>query len=331
MAVLIAGAGAIGGTTAAVLAREDVVLVDPWYENVEAIRRHGLAVTIDGERRAVRARALYPDELRGTYDIVMLACKSYDTAWTVRALEPHLAPGGVIVSLQNGINEDLIAALVGAERTVGCVVHYNAEMPEPGHAVRFSPSRWRSYTVSRNEAVAALLGAETTDDIFGALWAKLAVNCMINALTAACGLDTAELWSSPVGRSLMLMLGAEAAAVARAQGREMQPIHLIATGTDMPAELLLSGKAEEAMAAEGEARLAASTRGRRMRTSMLQDIGKRRRPEIDHLNGYVVREGTRLGVATPANAAVGDLLRAVAAGDRPQDRAHLERVLSGLR
>jgi 2-dehydropantoate 2-reductase len=248
----------------------------------------------------------------------------------LRALLPYLAEDGVVVSLQNGINEDRITELAGAERTVGCVVHYNAAMPEPGHAVRFSPPRWRSYTVG-DERVAALLGAEVTGDIFGALWAKLAVNCMINALTASCGLDTALLWSSPVGRQLMLRLAAEAAGVARAQGREMQPIHLIATGVDLPADALLEGRAEPAMAAEGEARLAASTRGRRMQTSMLQDIGKRRRPEIDYINGYVVREGERLRVATPANAAVTALLRAVAAGDEPQDPAHLDRLLSDLR
>ncbi len=328
--ILVAGAGAIGGTTAGALLRSghDVVLVDGWYENVEAIRRDGLAVTVDGSRSVVPVRALYPDELAGRADLVLLCCKSYDTAATVRAIEPFLAEDGAIVSLQNGINEDLIASIVGRSRTIGCVVHYSAGMPEPGHAIRYSPSAWRSYTVGALDGgpvdrVAALLSAAVTDDIFGALWGKLALNCMINALTAISDLRTAELWA--VGRRLMVPLAAEAAAVARAQGREMRPIHLVASGADLSPDLLLSDPArvEVLMAREAVARGSAGAAGV---TSMLQDLRKGRRPEIDYINGYVVREGARLGVATPVNEAVSARLRAVAAGVEPREPAQLDRL-----
>src|SRR5689334_9077495 len=292
--ILVAGAGAIGGTTAGGLLRAGrrVVLVDDWFANVEAIRRDGLAYTVDGERHLVPARALYPDELESRAELILLACKSYDTAATVRALEPFLAEDGAIVSLQNGINEDLIASLVGPSRTVGCVVHYSAGMPEPGHAIRYSPSAWRSYTVGSLDGtpvdrVADLLAAAVTGDIFGALWAKLALNCMINALTAVSDLRTAELWA--VARPLMISLAAEAAAVARAQGREMLPIHLVASGADLSPDLLLEdpAHAEVLMAREATARGNASPGV----TSMLQDVRKGRRPEIDYSNGYVVRYG----------------------------------------
>jgi 2-dehydropantoate 2-reductase len=329
---LIVGAGAIGGTTAGTLLRagRSVVLVDGWYANVEAIRRDGLAYTVDGERHVLGARALYPDELEGSAELVLLACKSYDTAATVRAIEPFLAGDGAVVSLQNGINEDLIASIVGPSRTVGCVVHYAAGMEEPGHAIRYSPSAWRSYTVGSLDGtpvdrVAELLSATVTDDIYGALWAKLAVNCMINALTAVTDLRTAELWRSSTARPLMVALAAEAAAVARAQGREMRPIHLVASGADLSPDLLLSDPArvEALMTREAEARGSA---GARSVTSMLQDLRKGRRPEIDYINGYVVREGERLGVATPVNAAVTALLRAVAAGEQPREPRHIERL-----
>ena len=336
--ILLVGVGAIGGTTAAALLRagRDVVLVDGWYENVEAIRRNGLALTVDGSRGVVPARAIYPDELSGRAELVLLACKSYDTAATVRAIEPFLAEDGAIVSLQNGINEDLIAELVGPSRTVGCVVHYSAGMTEPGHAIRYSPSAWRSYTVGALDGgpvdhVEALLSAAGTtavsDDIFGALWAKLAVNCMINALTAVSDLRTAQLWASDTGRPLMVALAAEAAAVARAQGREMRPIHLVASGAELSAELLLGDPArvEALMAREAVARADAASQGT---TSMLQDLRKGRRPEIDYINGYVVREGERLGVGTPLNAAVTARLRAVAAGVEPRGPAQLERLAS---
>ena len=83
------------------------------------------------------------------------------------------------------------------------------------------------------------------------------------------------------------------------------------------------------MEAEGTAR-AAGPRSEEVATSMLQDIRKRRRPEIDYLNGYVVAEGARLGVETPANAAVVELLKGVASGDLPQEVSHLERVAAAL-
>jgi 2-dehydropantoate 2-reductase len=332
--ILVVGVGAIGGTTAGALLRagHEVVLVDGWFENVEAIRRSGLALTVDGARHVVPARAVYPDELSGRAELVLLACKSYDTAATVRAIEPWLAEDGAIVSLQNGINEDLIASLVGPSRTVGCVVHYAAGMTEPGHAVRYSPSAWRSYTVGALDGgpvdrVAALLSAAVTDDIFGALWAKLALNCMINALTAVSDLPTAELWASPLGRPLMVALAAEAAAVARAQGREMRPIHLVASGADLSPDLLLGDPARVEVLMECEA-IARGNAGAASVTSMLQDLRKGRRPEIDYINGYVAREGERLGVAAPVNAAVTALLRAVATGIESRGPAQLERLAS---
>jgi len=346
--VVVLGSGAVGGTVGGglLLGGHDVLFVDPWFQNVETIRRRGLSLTIDGERRELQATALYLDELdrmESPPEVVLLACKSYDTETMVRLIEPYLAPDGFVVSLQNGINEDRIASLVGAGRTVGCVVHYNAGMPDPAHAVRLSPSGWHSFTVgeldgSENERcgrVTSLLDcagpAVSTADIFGALWAKLAFNCMTNALTASTGLTTPELWASEVAQGTLVRIGAEAALVARAQGREMQPLELVATGRELSPDLLVAADAGDAaadraartmMAVEATTRAAATSRAPGA-SSMLQDIRKSRRPEIDHLNGYVAREGRRYGIATPANDAVTELVRAVALGELPQDPAHL--------
>jgi 2-dehydropantoate 2-reductase len=353
--VLVVGVGAIGGTTAGGLLRagRDVTLIDPWYQNVEAIRRRGLRVTVDGAILDLDARALYPDELcrlQQQAQVVLLACKSYETETVVRGLEPYLEPDGVVVSLQNGINEDLIASVVGCRRTVGAVVHYGAAMFEAAHAVRYSPSSWQSYTVGeldgsegqRIEAVASLLSeagrTSVTVDIFGALWAKLTLNCMTNGLTAVTDMSTPAVWDSDAGQALMVRLASEAATVARAQGREIRPLRLVAADTELPPELLVSAGTNPAadsemrtlLKQEAAARLVASTGGPEVASSMLQDIRKHRRSEIEYLNGYVVREGARLGVATPVNAAVCELLHAVAVGDEQQDPAHLDRLVDAL-
>ncbi len=352
--VAVVAVGAVGGTVAGGLlaAGHEITLVDSWFENVETIRRNGLSLTRDGERATFRAVAIYPDELERLGQklvVVFLSCKSYETAQTVRALLPYLADDAVVVSVQNGINEDVIAAIVGKGRTIGCVVHYNCAMPEAGHAVRFSPGAWHSFTLGELEGGQTRRLAQVTklfssigqtsvsDDIFADLWGKLGINCMLNGLTAVSGWGTAQLWGSRQGGEIMIRLAREAAEVAKRQGRAMAPIHLNGTNADIPAELLLMSdepntqtELRRRLSAEGEARAKASARGQQMVSSMLQDMTKHRRPEIDYLNGYVARHGAILGVNTPANDAVVAAVHAVASGDEYQDGSQISRIAESL-
>ena len=274
---MVVGAGAVGATTggALALAGHRVALVDHWYEHVEAVRRSGLSLTVDGRKQIVEVAVHYPDEIHRIAEpvpIVLLACKAYDTGMLLGTVAPYLAPDGVVVSLQNGLNEDAIAELVGSDRTLGCVVHYSAMLQGPADALRFSPSEWHSYTVGeldrrlspRVHRVSKLLSAAgpstPSDDIFGALWGKLAINCMINGLTAATGLDTGALWLSSEARAVMIAIGSEVIHVARAQGRAITPIRLAATKAEL-SEAMLSAAApggdasrtvDRLMEAEGE-------------------------------------------------------------------------------
>src|SRR5437588_12589603 len=113
----------------------------------------------------------------------------------VRALLPYLADDGCIVSLQNGINEERIAAIAGAGRTVGCVVHMSVGMFEPAVFTRYSRPDWLTFSIGeldgraseRAARLADLLApvgpVQTTSDIWGELWMKLAINAMNNGLT----------------------------------------------------------------------------------------------------------------------------------------------------
>ena len=352
--VAVVSVGAVGGTVAGGLlhAGESILLVDGWFENIETIRRSGLSLTLDGERTTHAGRGMYVDELDlldEPIGIVFLACKSYETVQLVRAFAPYLAADGVVVSLQNGINEDAIATVVGPQRTIGCVVHYSCSMPAAANAVRLSPSGWRSFTVGelkgahtgRLTQVVDLLRAvghtSITDDIFGALWAKLAMNCMVNGLTAVTGFDAAALWRSPTAAKIMVQIAREAATVAQHQGRAMAPIYLPASGADIPASLLLQAddpvvldKLFGLIAHEGEGRSEASKSGPPMVSSMQQDIQKGRRPELEYLNGYVIRQGAKFQVATPANRAVADAVQAVAVRDARQGEFHIQRIAKAV-
>jgi 2-dehydropantoate 2-reductase len=348
--IAIAGTGAVGGTTGAYLRRagRDPLLIDGWHQNVEAIRRDGLLLKGRDEEFVVEARAMHLGELsrlEEPLDVVLLAVKSYDTEWMVRALLPYLAPDGYLVSLQNGINEKPIAALAGIERTVGCVVHLSAGMFEPGVATRYSRADWLTFSVGeldgrrseRTASLAELLGAvgpvEVTDDIWGALWSKLCVNAMNNGLSGLTGMTSPRLWLDQRGLEAMVRVGGETVAVCEALGHRMHPI--VPTGAPHPLDPAALRRAadgdqdglEEVRAVFGGAAEARRRGGRDNLSSLLQDVMKRRRTEIEYLNGHVARRGAELGVPTPANDLVVQLVLRMERGDLVRDPANLDLFL----
>jgi 2-dehydropantoate 2-reductase len=322
-----------------------VLLVDGWHQNVEAIRRDGLVLKGREEEFRVDVRALHLDELarlEEPLDVVLLAVKSYDTEWMVRTLLPYLAPDGCIVSLQNGINEERIAALIGSERTVGCVVHLSVGMFEPGIATRYTRADWLTFSIGeldgrrtpRAEALAELLEpagpVEVTTDIWGALWMKLCVNAMNNGLTGLTGLTSPGLWLDPRGFAAMVRIGGEVVAVCEALGHRMQPIE--PTGAPhplQPAALRRAADGDEEAVEEVRAVFAGTAEARRRGgrenlSSLLQDVMKRRKTEIEYLNGYVAARGAEHGVATPANRLVVDLVQRLERGELARDPANLD-------
>jgi len=134
MRLLIWGAGAIGGTIGAYLARagHDVTMVDMVEEHVATINRSGLRITGPIAELTARPAAFTPGTLSGRWDTIMLATKAHHTEAAAQALLPHLSSGGCVISVQNGLNEIAIAAVAGAQRTVGAFVNFGADYLEPG-------------------------------------------------------------------------------------------------------------------------------------------------------------------------------------------------------
>src|SRR5581483_857429 len=134
MRILVWGAGAIGGTLGAFLARagHDITFVDVVRDHVDKINRDGIRITGPIAELAVQTPAFTPDALRGEWDVVMLATKAHHTDQAVRALRPFVSRNGCVISVQNGLNELAIAEVVGPERTVGAFVNFGADYLEPG-------------------------------------------------------------------------------------------------------------------------------------------------------------------------------------------------------
>jgi len=313
--IAVLGSGAIGSMVGGMLTKagRDVTLVDQWPEHVEAMKKVGLRLSGTCGEHLVPVRALHLHELQSVdapFDAVFLAVKSYDTEWAAQLAAQYLEkPDGVVVDFQNGINDERVATVVGRERTLGCVIVISAGMYEAGHAIRtdttpvgFRIGELDGRDTPRARELARVLSdvspAKVTTNLWGERWSKLAVNCMGNAIAGLSGLGSAELRLEAGPRRVAIQLGAEAIRVGRAHGHTIEPL----IGID--AQRIVDA-AEGRGLAELEADLAAEAKRRTGgRPSLLQDVMKRRRTEVDFLNGHVSAEGRNKGVPTPFNDAI---------------------------
>jgi 2-dehydropantoate 2-reductase len=330
--IAVLGAGAIGSSVGADLteAGEDVVLIDPWPAHVEAMRNGRLRVVMPDLDLETLVRALHIGELaseRPMFDIVLLAAKSYDTTWMCHLIAPYLADDGLLVGLQNGMNEEMITPIVGRERTVACVVELSAEIWEPGLVQRdttrsgtwFAVGELDGAITDRVEEVAALLRnsarVDVTDNIFGAKWSKLVVNSMTMGPYSLLGLKNWEASALPGMTEISVRIGRESATVGQALGYRLEPIF---------------GMTAEQFSGEGDEMLVNAIRvlhghiGKDATTATVQDQKKGRRTELDHITGTVVRKGREAGVPTPANDAVIELAGEITRGERKMEPANLE-------
>lgn len=329
---LIWGAGAIGGTLGAYLARagHDITLVDTVADHVAAINTGGLRISGPIAEFTVRIPAFTPDALRGTWDTVMLATKAHHTGVAVRALMPHLTPAGCVVSVQNGLNELAIAAEVGERRTVGAFVNFGADYLEPGHimyggrgtvmvgeafgAERVTPrvlairDAWRDFDDR----------ATATPNIWGYLWGKEAYGAMLFA-TALTNDSIADCLARPEYRGVYIALAREMLAVGAA--RQVKPEAF--DGFDPTAYLpeAPAGAAERSL----DALVAHNRKSAKTHSGIWRDLAVRKRPtEVDAQLGIIVTLGREAGVPTPLAAKVVELVHDIERGARPQALATLD-------
>ena len=338
MKLAVLGVGAIGGIIGGYLARagRDITLIDPWPANIERIKAVGLTVTAQEEEFTTQASALHLGEVSATrqgFDVVFLSVKSYDTPWTTKFIEPYLAPGGFVVSAQNSINEDAIAAVVGWPRVVGCVVTLGAAMYEPGHVERTSaatrlafkpgePSGIISQRIVKLSEVLMDVGqSQPTSNLWGERWAKLATNSMSNPVAGITGLKSAELRQDHEVRAISIRIAVELVQVATALGVSVEPIG------GVPAHMFQESVNDGAKIEEIEARMIEAGKDVGTgRPSLAQDVIKGRKTEVEHLNGYVVRKGLEVGVPTPVNESVVALTRRVEAGELEPSLSNLSYI-----
>src|SRR5689334_24161589 len=343
--IVIVGAGAVGGYAGAhmVQAGEDVTFIDPWPEHVEYMRKHGLRVTHarDVPEFTVPVRALHVTDAQQLakekpVDIAFVCMKSYDTAWATMMIRQYLAPDGFVVSLQNCMNEETIAGVVGWGKTLGCIASsISVNLPEPGHIHRGAGKGGAAHTVfragevhgritPRAKEVCRLVGysdsAKVTDNLWGERWSKLVANTMANGVSACTGLPGAQIAQNEAIRHFQARLGSEAIRIGQARGYNLEEIdHL------PPETIARAGEGDlAALKTYDERRLSRVGRGSPdQRPSMGQDMAKGRRTEIEFLNGFVVREGEQAGIQARTNERLVDIVKRVERGELKQDPRHI--------
>jgi 2-dehydropantoate 2-reductase len=329
--VAVLGAGANGASIGADLTKAgvDVVLIDQWPEHVQAMRERGVRIEMPDQvlQLPVRAHNLC-DVCTFTekFEIVLLVTKAYDTRWSCELIKPYLRDDGLIVGVQNGMTTDVIADVVGPERTMGCVIEISSMMFDPGVVQRHSPPPRSWFAVGgispaaagREKEIAELLrlvgSVEVVEDIRAAKWMKLVSNATTLVTTAILGLPILEAVKLPGMREFMLQSGQEALDAGAMIGHQVLPIFGLAPD-DMRATNRLVEKLLDTLLAGF---VLPNTK-----TTVLQDWIKGRHSEVDELNGLVLAEQEKRGGAAPANKAVVEMARRIERGALKPDPKNL--------
>ena len=335
--IVVVGTGAIGSSVAADLtdAGHDVTMVDQWPEHVEKMRADGLQVTMPDLdlRLEVDAHHLCDlASLKAMFDVALICVKSYDTTWIVQLIEPYLADDAVLVGIQNSMNDDAHADIVGRDRTVGCAIELSATFSDPGIVIRNTPRSGTWIAVGELDGsvtprigmIADLLSAvartEISTNIYSSKWTKLVANSMTMGPNGMFGLTNWEAARLPGMREISVELGLETVAVGRALGYQIEPVFGLSDEE-------LSGDIRDVLTKAMDT-LNAHV-GKDAVTAVIQDRWRGRRSEYEHITGLVVRKAREVGIGTPHNDAVFEINDQIDRGHREMTPDNLD-VLKAL-
>lgn len=299
MKTVFLGSGAMGCLYGGLLAEAgfDVTLVDVWKEHMDAVNERGLSIQAAGEERVIKnIRGTTDPAAAGKADLIVVFVKSTATSEAMKGAMSLVGPDTAVLTLQNGLgNVEKLAAVAGRARVVAGITGHGSTLLGPGkirHAgqgdtIMGEPDGTISERLQKIEAMfeQAKIPTRLSNNVIGLIWGKLLVNVGINALTAMTGLRNGRMTEVPEAEELLVAAVKEGMEVAAAAGISLE--------TDDPVEYT-----------KKVARMTGPNR-----SSMLQDVINKRPTEIDVINGAIVDEGKRLGLATPINLTLANLIR----------------------
>lgn len=339
MRACIYGAGAMGTVLGAFMARagEDVELVTRNLSHVAALNAAGARIggADGGELFTCRVKALPPSAMSGRYDIVFLMTKQRDNAQTVRYISNFLAPGGAVCTLQNGLPEDSVAAVVGRENTLGCAVSWGATFVQPGYVLMTSSPDAMSFALGspygESEKIPLAAGllkcagrVYTEKNFIGARWSKLIVNSAFSSLSAITSFTFGRIAAGRDTRPAAQRLLKEGIDTALACGVTPAKIQ----GHDLVKWLNYSGAVKRALSYALIP--VAMKKHKNLVSGMYFDLAAGKKSEMDAIAGAVAAHARAAGVKVPVTQAVLSIaarIEGAALAPSPENIAELGRLL----
>ena len=321
--ICIVGAGAIGGVTAGLLARQgiDITLVTKYPELADKISIEGLKISgFHGEFNQKVPAVPTTTGLEGKYDYFLLATKANALKETAAELLSSSSDTSRFVSMQNGICEGMLAEVVGEERTIGCVVGWGATMHEYGHVEMTSDGdfilgNWERNTDPELSGIAEILGhivpTQISDNILSDLYAKLIINSCITTLGAVCGLYLGEMLASAKVRNLFIGVIREAINVADGMNLKVAP----GAGGKLDYYKFLSSGPLSGFKRHLTIRVI-GMKYRKLKSSSLQSLERGQKTEVNNYNGYISEMGKEGNIPTPINDKLVEIIHEIEDGSR---------------
>ncbi|MDH2364171.1 ketopantoate reductase family protein [Priestia megaterium] len=318
MRIAILGAGSLGTIVGAYLTAGgmDVELIDAYKEHVDTLNQIGAKVVGTTEFQA-KVKAITPENKSGKYDLVLLLTKQVYNDSVLKELLPFLKEDSIVCSLQNGIPEKKVASIIGDERVIAGSVEFGATFIEPGvSSLTTEYNQFKKYafqigelngeTTERIQRIKSVLdlvgGTHISDNLVGTKWSKLLINNAFSGLSAALNGEYGDILDNEVGIVSAVHIADETIKVGHANGVKFAKMG----GLDLES---LELRSENDIPKRIKTFRASMEPSRLLRASMLQDLEKKRKTEIDYINGVVPKMAEGTGISTPYNNMVVKLVK----------------------
>ncbi len=316
--ILVIGAGAIGGITAALLKKNgiDVEIVCKYDDYAALVSSQGITVSgVCGDFNIRIPAYASVSQVKDKKDIILLATKATDMVEVTSSLGNILKKNGYLISLQNGICEDELAAVIGKDRVIGCVTGWGAtmhsngklEMTSKGDFILGYSDKAADDTLQLiAEILSSVVPVRTTNNIMGHLYSKLIINSCITSLGAICGLYLGKMLLIGKVRRIFIAIVNEAVGVS-----DKLEIKIEIFGGKLDFKKFIGGRGLLSDLRRHFLLLVIGYKYRKLKSSALQSLERGKLTEIDYLNGYIVRNAAKAGVEVPVNIFIVNMIHQI--------------------
>ncbi len=334
MKILLVGAGSIGGTTSVMLKESgaDIEIVEANVARAEKIREEGLSITgALGDHTQKLTVYTSSSELTTVYDVCIIATKYFALQAVAKEYLPYVKADGLFVSMQNGICTNRLSAVVGEDKTVGCMIGFGATLQPDG---KINVTSKGELKIGRLNGVVddkirelaqvycALLPTKAVPNIEACLYSKLIVNSCINSIAALTGETVGVMFTSEKARYIFLEIAREATFAGKKGGIKIPPYAKVLNYN----LLILSEKKWYKKICAKVASIVGNRFGN-VRPSTLQSLDRGEKTEIDIFNGYIIEQGKKTGVPTPVNQQIYDAIKAIENGEMKSSMENLDKIV----